>query len=224
MKNYIVGVTARIHDQDNNTYVRVHKQYLDNLTDRGLTPVILCPHLYKSLLPLCDGFLVIGGDDINPNLYGEDNSEGKSKDIRDYLDELDKDVVDYALENKVPLLGICRGIQAISATQGKKLYQDFPSEGLNHPHEDRYHDVIKVNNAPLANRLPDQFRVNTFHHQAVKELPDGFVVTFKNGDVIEGIEHLELPVYGFQWHPERLNDNQTDIIFNYFKECIINRK
>lgn len=224
MQNLIIGVTARIHEEENNTYVRVHKQYLDNLTNRGMTPIILCPHLYKSLLPICDGFLVLGGDDINPELYNETNDEGLSKHIRDYLDELDKDVIDYAIKNQKPLLGICRGIQALSATQGKKLYQDFPSSGLSHPHEDKFHDVIKVNNAPLASLLPDRFRVNTFHHQCVKELPDGFVATYKNGDVIEAMEHLTLPIFGFQWHPERLNDEQTEIIFSYFKECVAKTK
>ena len=224
MKDLIIGVTARIHDEENNTYVRVHKQYLDNLTSRGMTPIILCPHLYESLLPICDGFLVIGGDDINPAMYNESNEEGLSKHIRDYLDELDKAVVDYAITNKKPLLGICRGIQAISATQGKKLYQDFPSSGLEHPYEGKFHNVVKVNSAPLADKLPDEFQVNTFHHQCVKELPDGFVVTFKNGDVIEGIEHTTLPIYGFQWHPERLNDAQTEIIFSYFKECVAKTK
>ncbi len=222
MQKLIIGVTARIHEDETNTYVRVHKQYLDNLTNRGMTPIILCPHLYEEILPLCDGFLVIGGDDLNPNLYNETNDEGLSKDIRDYLDELDKAVIKHATDTKKPLLGICRGIQSLAATNGKKLYQDIPSANLNHPHEGKFHNVLKVNNTPLASRLPQEFMVNTFHHQCVKELPEGFVTTFVNGDVIEGIEHTTLPQYGFQWHPERLNDNQTEIIFSYFKECVEN--
>lgn len=220
MKNLIVGVTARIHDEETNTYVRVHKQYLDNLTNRGMTPIIICPHLHESILPLCDGFLVIGGDDIDPTLYGENNNDNLSKDIRPYLDELDTAVIKYAMANQKPILGICRGIQSLSAVNGKKLYQDIPTANLNHPHEGKYHMVKKVASAPLSDKLPDEYQVNTFHHQCVKELPEGFVVTFKNGDVIEAIEHTTLPYFGFQWHPERLNDNQTDIIFNHFKECI----
>lgn len=224
MNNLIIGVTARIHDDEKNTYVRVHKQYLDNLTSRGMTPIILCPHLYESILPICDGFLVIGGDDLNPTLYNETNDEGLSKDIRDYLDELDTSVIKYAMENKKPLLGICRGIQSISAVNGKKLYQDIPTANLYHPHNERLHNVVKVNGGNLADKLPDEFEVNTFHHQCVRELPDGFIATFKNGDVIEGIEHTELPIFAFQWHPERLNDAQTEIIFSHLKECVIKSK
>lgn len=224
MNNLIIGVTARIHDDEKNTYVRVHKQYLDNLTSRGMTPIILCPHLYEEILPLCDGFLVIGGDDLNPKLYNEENDEGLSKDIRDYLDELDTAVIKHAMKHQKPLLGICRGIQSISAVNGKKLYQDIATSNLYHPHEDRKHNVLKVNGGHLADKLPNEFEVNTFHHQCVKELPEGFIVTFKNGDVIEGIEHTELPMFAFQWHPERLNDAQTEIIFSHLKECVIKYK
>lgn len=224
MNNLIIGVTARIHDDEKNTYVRVHKQYLDNLTSRGMTPIILCPHLYEEILPLCDGFLVIGGDDLNPKLYNEENEEGLSKDIRDYLDELDTAVIKHAMKHQKPLLGICRGIQSISAVNGKKLYQDIATSNLYHPHEDRKHNVLKVNGGHLADKLPNEFEVNTFHHQCVKELPEGFIVTFKNGDVIEGIEHTELPMFAFQWHPERLNDAQTEIIFSHLKECVIKYK
>ena len=224
MNNLIIGVTARIHDDEKNTYVRVHKQYLDNLTNRGMTPIILCPHLYEEILPLCDGFLVIGGDDLNPKLYNEENDEGLSKDIRDYLDELDTAVIKHAIKHQKPLLGICRGIQSISAVNGKKLYQDIATSNLYHPHEDRKHNVLKVNGGHLADKLPNEFEVNTFHHQCVKELPEGFIVTFKNGDVIEGIEHTELPMFAFQWHPERLNDAQTEIIFSHLKECVIKYK
>ena len=220
MNNLIIGVTARIHSDEKNTYVRIHKAYLDNLTKRGLTPIVLCPDMYQSILPICDGFLVIGGDDLNPEIYGETNEQELSKGILPYIDQLDYDVIHYAMEHKKPIFGICRGIQSLAAVNGKKLYQDFPSAGLNHPHEGSVHNVKKVNNAPLADRLPDEFEVNTFHHQCVREVPEGFVVTFMNGDVIEGIEHKSLPYFGFQWHPERLTYEETNIIFNYFKECV----
>lgn len=220
MNNLIIGVTARIHSDENNTYIRVHKAYLDNLTKRGLTPIILCPDTKKSILDICDGFLVIGGDDLNPCLYNETNIDNLSKGIITELDKLDSDVIHYAMKHKKPILGICRGIQSLSAVNGKKLHQDIQKANLNHPHEESTHMVKKINNAPLANLLPDEFMVNTFHHQAVKEVPNGFVPTFVNGDVIEAMEHKTLPYFGFQWHPERLNTKETDIIFDYFKKCI----
>lgn len=219
MKNYIIGVTARIHDQDNNTFVRVNKNYLDQLTNRGLTPIILCPHNYQNVLPLCDGFLVIGGDDFNPTLYNEKNL-GMSKDIRDYLDKLDQDVIKYAEENKLPLLGICRGIQAISAIHHEKLYQDINEAKLNHPENNKTHLVKRIALGNLSSKLPDEFLVNTYHHQAVQNLPSGYFATYVNGDIIEAVEHQTLPIIAFQWHPERLDTLETKIIFDYFVELV----
>lgn len=221
MSHKIIGVTPRINKTDTNTYVRVHRNYLDRLTNLGLVPVILSPQSdLDTILPLCDGFLVIGGDDFNPLCYHENNELGLSKEIDDEIDELDYKVIHYAMKSKKALLGICRGHQALSAVFGKALYQDIESANLSHPHEDSYHTVTKVTNFGLATHLPDSFTSNTFHHQATKDLPDGFVILYKNHDVIEAIEHTTLPMIGIQWHPERMDTKESDIIFQYFKDKV----
>lgn len=221
MKKYIIGVSPRPNQTDTNTFIRVNRNYIDQLTSIDLVPIILTPGSdLQQVLQLCDGFLVIGGDDFNPIMYGENNDEGLSKDIDDELDQIDKTIIMHAVENKKPVLGICRGHQALSAVFGKALHQDFNHDGLYHPFEGKLHNVTKVTNFGVATRLPDEFQVNTYHHQCTKEVADGFVVLFKNHDVIEAIEHTELPILGVQWHPERLETNETKIIFNYFKEKI----
>lgn len=218
MKQYIIGVSPRPNQNETNTFIRVNRNYIDQLTSRGLTPIILTPGSnIENILPLCDGFLVIGGDDFDPTIYGETNEQNLSKEIDKEMDELDKIIIDYAVKSQKPLLGICRGHQAISAIHGKALYQDIETAKLEHPHEGIYHNVTKVTNYGVATLLPDEFQVNTYHHQCTKELPDGFVVLFKNHDVIEAIEHTTLPILGIQWHPERLSTNETKIIFDYFK-------
>ena len=225
MNNKIIGVTPRINRTETNTFIRVNRNYIDKLTAIGLVPFIITPGSnLDTILPLCDGFLVIGGDDFNPTIYGENNDEGLSKEIDDELDQLDKTIIEYAVSKKLPVLGICRGHQALSATLGKALYQDFASAGLEHPHEGIYHEVTKVNNIGVAKLLPDKFVSNTYHHQSTKELADGFVVLYKNHDVIEAIEHETLPIVGFQWHPERMDTPESEIIFNYFKDKVINHE
>ena len=173
---------------------------------------------YKKILEFCDGFLVIGGDDYNPVMYGDTNDLGLSKEINDEMDKLDQDIILYAVEKEKPVLGICRGHQGFSAVFGKALYQDIESAGLNHPVTDKLHEVTKVTNIGVAKLLPDKFTTNTFHHQATKDLPKGFAVLFKNHDVVEAIEHTTLPLLGIQWHPERMETKESDIIFNYFKD------
>ena len=71
--------------------------------------------------------------------------------------------------------------------------------------ENKKHYVTKVSNTKLTSLLPESFLVNSYHHQSVKDLPDGFITTFVNQDVIEAIEHQTLPLIGIQWHPERLS-------------------
>ncbi len=219
MKNIIIGVTPRINHSDNNTFIRVHRNYLDRLTKIGLIPIIITPGSnYQCILDLCDGFLVIGGDDYNPVMYGDNNDLGLSKEIDDEMDKLDQDIILYAVKKAKPVLGICRGHQGFSAVFGKALYQDIESAGLNHPITNKLHEVTKVTNIGVAKLLPEKFTTNTFHHQATKDLPDGFVVLYKNHDVIEAIEHTSLPLFGIQWHPERMETKESDIIFNYFKD------
>lgn len=221
MKKKIIGITPRINKTETNTFVRVNRNYIDKLTKIGLAPLIITPGSdLETILPLCDGFLIIGGDDFNPIMYNETNDLDLSKEIDDEMDLLDKEIIEYAVINKLPVLGICRGHQALSAVFGKSLYQDFISSGLNHPHEGIYHEVTKVTNFGIATLLPDKFISNTYHHQSIKELADGFVVLYKNHDIIEAIEHTTLPIIGFQWHPERMDTNESDIIFNYFKEKV----
>lgn len=217
MANKIIGVTPRINKTETNTFLRVHRNYIDKLIQNGLTPIILTPNSnLDAVMPLCSGFLVIGGDDFDPAMYGENNDLNLSKDIDHEMDELDYKIINYAIVNQVPLLGICRGHQALAAVLGKKLYQDLDHCHLLHPHDGIYHEVTKVTNFGLATKLPDKFISNTYHHQAINEVPLGFVVLYQNHDVIEAIEHTVLPIIGIQWHPERMDTEESRVIFNYF--------
>lgn len=221
MTNYIIGITPRINQTENATYIRVHRDYINSLTKIGLNPIIICPETNLELiLPLCDAFLVIGGDDYNPTMYHQTNDDNLSTEINDEIDKIDQNIINYAIKVKKPIMGICRGHQAMSAIFGYELYQDIEKANLQHPHKEKLHEVTKVNNFGFAKELPDHFITNTFHHQATKTLPDGFIVLFKNQDVIEALEHEYLPIITTQWHPERMNTEESKIIFLYFRSLI----
>ena len=221
MAKPIIGIVPRTEYVNTNYRVQVNYSYLEPFNKRDITPIILPlnSNNVSELLPLCDGFLVPGGDDINPEYYGEAN-EGDSRDVDENLDKLDKIVLEYALKNKVPTLGICRGVQAIAAFLGGSLHQDITKAGLKNDEVEHKHMVKNTFIHPFNNLFPSNFEINSYHHQAVKKVPDDFVITFMHNDIIEGIIHHALPIIGVQWHPERFDSNESKTIFDYFAGLI----
>ena len=221
MQKPIIGIVPRTEYVNTNYRVQVNYSYLEPFNSRDITPIILPLNSenIEELLPLCSGFLVPGGDDINPEYYGEQN-EGDSKDVDANLDKLDKIVLEYAMKHHVPTLGICRGIQSIAAFLGGSLHQDIKKAGLNNEEVDHKHMVKNTFNHPFNNMFPSNFEINSYHHQAVKKVPDDFVVTFMHNDIIEGMHHHALPIFGVQWHPERFDSVESKVIFDYFAKLI----
>ena len=214
----IIGVAPRVMTHSNNYKLQVNENYFTPFNNRDVNTFVLplnSPNVVE-LLDLCDGFLLPGGDDIDPVCYGQTNDEGLSKDIDPALDKIDKIILDYAYKNKKPVLGICRGVQSIAAFLGGSLHQDIQHAGLKHESIDHKHMVTTLPNTRVSDLFPEVFESNSYHHQVVKDLPDGFVITHMHLDVIEGIIHTELPIFGLQWHPERMDTLETKTIFDWF--------
>lgn len=221
MQKPIIGIVPRTEYVNNNYRVQVNYSYLEPFNKRDITPIILPLNSSNilELLPLCDGFLIPGGDDIDPKYYGEENI-GDSKDVDPFLDQIDKIVLEYALKHHIPTLGICRGIQAIAAFLGGSLHQDINKANLTNDEVDHKHMVKNTFNHPFNNMFPSNFEINSYHHQAIKCVPNDFVITFMHNDIIEGIYHHALPIFGVQWHPERFNSLESTIIFDHFTNLV----
>lgn len=219
MKPIIIGLTPRV--MNNAEKVQLNYSYLQPFNKRSVATIILPlgSNELDTILPLCDGFLIAGGDDIDPKHYNQIN-EGLSKDVCPLIDDLDKAVIEHAYKNHKPMLGICRGIQSLAAFLGGDLHQDIEQAKLTHTVENNVHDVVKVASTPLTDLMPDNYQINSYHHQVVKQVPKDFIVTYMHDDVIEGMEHKTLPIIGFQWHPERLATKETEIIFDYFVDLV----
>ena len=170
----------------------------------------------EEVLELCDGFLVTGGADIDPKYFGEDNL-GLSKNVKPDLDEVDKKVVEYAAKTKKPLLGICRGHQAINVFLGGTLYQDI---GNDHRGIANDHLAKAIKNDVLA--FNEDLVINSYHHQAVRDVaPNMKAIAFHQDGTIEAIVHDTLPIIGVQWHPEKLmGTHETTVIFDKFFELL----
>ena len=219
MKKYIIGITPRFCNEP--PKVQANFSYFIPLNKRDLIPIILpvASKDLKQILDLCDGFLIIGGDDLDPKYYNEINA-GYSRDVQPLIDEVDKAVIDYLKTNPKPTLGICRGIQSLATFFGGSLYQDLENEHVLHTSINNEHTVVVTSDTPLTHLLPHEFMVNTYHHQAVKKVPDDFVISLMHDETIEAIEHKSLPILGVQWHPERYDSKESEIIFDYFKQLL----
>lgn len=222
MHKKVIGISPRFWSNETQEYIRVGVQYTNQLQREDIIPIIIVDSSnLEDTLNMCDAFLIIGGDDIDPVCYGDNNDLGLSKDIHPVCDKVDKAIIEHGVKNKKPMFGICRGIQAIAAFMGGTLVQDLKHENISHPLvEDHKHYIDKVNNFGVAKLLPDHFLINSWHHQAVKQAPQGFEIIFKNDETIEAIEHTTLPILGVQWHPERFYTAESKIIFDYFFDMI----
>lgn len=217
----IIGIVPRTDTVNNNYRLQINYNYLDQFLKRGVIPLILPfnePEI-ETLLKQCDGFLIPGGVDMDPKYYNQTN-EGDSKDVDDNIDVLDDVVIKYAVQHKIPVFGICRGIQSIAAIMGGTLHQDITKAKLQNDEVDHRHFVTTLYTHPFANNFKKTFETNSYHHQAVDIVPEGFEVIFKHNDIIEGIIHKELPITAVQWHPERFDAIESDILFDYFVKQI----
>ncbi len=207
--------------------------YMNGIKEAGAIPVILplssSAEDVLEVFEMCDGLLMTGGHDVSPSLYGQQRQIncGISCDERDLLE---KALYEKALEQDKPVLGICRGIQLINVLQGGTLYQDLSSEydsSIEHHMEPPYTKVAhKVNIAkqtPLYELLlTEQMGVNSYHHQAVKDLgSDLEVMAVSEDGLVEAIRHIGKKfVWAFQWHPEfdfEVNPNSKKIFDAFIK-------
>lgn len=217
----LIGITPRLLTEGGVEKQFINTRYIDRLTVRGFNTVLLTlgnPN-QKEIFDLCDGFLITGGTDINPLRYGEAN-DGVSKDIEDRLDQLDKDIIDYVLKHKKPLFGICRGHQSINVFLGGTLHQDLGNLTPSHKAVSANHNVNMVPHPSFG--FQDQIAVNSYHHQAIKDLASDLNVLGTHEDgTIEMVMHKSLPIFAVQWHPEiNIDSPHSKIIFDAFGKLV----
>jgi putative glutamine amidotransferase len=168
------------------------------------------------MLDRLDALVLSGGVDVDPALYGEPRHATVTRVVPE-RDAFEIALVDEALRRELPLLAICRGHQVLNVARGGTLYQDIPSQIPGAGHHDRdsarweyCHDVDVLPGTRLREVLGrDKVAVNSFHHQAVKDVGRGLVVSARGaGDgVVEAIEDpTRRFALGVQWHPESFWD------------------
>lgn len=167
------------------------------------------------LLQSCDGLILTGGTDVFPGRYGkiDDTSRCWKPDFK--RDTMEVRLLRTALENDIPVMGICRGLQIINVELGGQLYIDLPSDldtVIKHqvPHSyEALHEVTIVENSLLhqISAIEAGF-TNSNHHQGIELLAPGLqAIGFTGDGLIESIQLIDDPdqfLLGVQWHPERM--------------------
>ncbi|MBF8435483.1 gamma-glutamyl-gamma-aminobutyrate hydrolase family protein [Halanaerobiaceae bacterium Z-7014] len=209
--------------------------YLNGIKAGGGMPFIISPindeEYIASALERCDGVLLTGGGDIDPELYQE-NKLDTCMLVNNFRDEFELKVLDMALKSNKPILGICRGLQLINVYYGGSIYQNIdllklPVEhfNLNKGKDYKAHQVEVYQDSHLYQALQkEKIKTNSLHHQAINQLGDGVSVIAKSEDgLIEGIEVKDKEMtFAVQWHPEMMfkKSNEQKQIFTYFIDYI----
>lgn len=217
----------------------MNRRYYHAVTAVGAVPWMI-PLLHDDLTTLreihdrLDGLLIAGGVDVDPSHFGEAPHPKLGR------TDLARDVVElqltrWALEDGMPLFGLCRGLQVLNVARGGTLWQDiaaqvpaaekhdyFPTAGYA-----RDHHAHTVTVAPwsILQRIygTSTFPVNSMHHQAIYRLGEGLLASAHSPDGL--IEAVETPddhwVLGVQWHPEMFEetDPKTRALFRDFIEA-----
>jgi putative glutamine amidotransferase len=178
--------------------------YRRAVTAAGADPVDLVPG--TTALPELDGLLLPGGWDVDPSFYGEPPDE-KVVETDPELDETELSMFRQAREREIPVLGICRGQQVINVAMGGSLVQHLEGHEVRAHGRSHLAHSIEVNPSSELGRAAGthQIRVNSFHHQAIRELAKGLHQTARGDDgTVEGVESDDGLIVAVQCHPEEL--------------------
>jgi putative glutamine amidotransferase len=206
-----IGVTLDA-DADERRYV-LKATYVEAVLAAGGLPILL-PHAPESAaayLALLDGLVVTGGAfDVPPELYGE-TARKECGPLKPARTAFERDVLEAALAARLPVLGVCGGMQLINVVRGGTLFQDLVADAGLAGHEQPApkdlpsHEARIAPGTQLASLVGEgSLAVNSTHHQAVRDPGAGVLVSARAPDgVVEAIELPDLPfALGVQWHPE----------------------
>lgn len=221
-------------------YYALRANYVEMINRAGGAAVILTYDydLIDSYLESLDGLMVVGGYfDIHPMRYGDENIHPAVK-LNDIRENFEHELGKRAIKSKVPLLGICNGMQLINVLHGGKVIQHIPDEGKFMDHEQShidgfndysrgYHEVALEKDSRLFEIVgTEKIITNSSHHQAAKMAGSGLKIAARATDGV--IEAIEKPGHefcvGVQWHPEFEVSDADKKIFEAFVEAAKNYK
>ncbi len=178
-----------------------------------IVPASTDEELLSDYLDMAGGLFLPGGIDVDPLLFGQGPNANIGR-VDPSLDLYQIALVRLARKRKMPILGVCRGIQVMNVAFGGTLIQHIPDVPSTFSHRQTMngrwpsHSVEAEDGSLIEKIFGSEFRVNSFHHQAVDSPAPGFRATAWSSDgIVEAIEGTESGngwIVGVQWHPERM--------------------
>ncbi|MBA4603455.1 gamma-glutamyl-gamma-aminobutyrate hydrolase family protein [Thermoactinomyces mirandus] len=232
----LIGLTMSLEEEKKQCLGR---SYTDSVLQAGgiplLIPYIVDDQALQQLSRKLDGLILTGGGDIDPTLFDEEPHQNLGEIIPD-RDDMEIALIEQFMVQNKPIFGICRGCQILNIALGGDMYQDICSQKqtmLQHtqraPRHHPSHTITIVENTLLHSiYAKGQAKVNSFHHQAVRNVKPSFQISAVAKDgIIEAFESSRHDfVLGVQWHPEEMVPNDTEAVklFQAFVNACIRRK
>lgn len=200
MNKPIIGITFRASINDNREIYKVNKSIVEKVKENGGIPILILEY-NETILDICKGFIIPGGNTWN---------------------KLDESIILYALNNNKPLLGICAGMQALgnlmyfNSDKSDRTIKVNSISNINHNIlKDCYIHKININKGILFDILgKKEIEVNSRHNDTIVNNSAFKVEAISDDNIIEAIS-LNPLVIGVQWHPEDLQDENSNKLFKY---------
>ncbi len=205
--------------------------YVESVIKAGGAPILIPMqddvNTLASLLNKIDGLIMSGGGDLHPSFFGE-KIVSSPESINLQRDKYDLILIKMAADRQIPIFGICRGFQALNIAFGGNIYQDIPSQYPRHfeEHNQTYPREIATQTVKISQDSflfsilqKEKLPVNSFHHQAIKDLAPEFRATSWTEDgIIEALESKNHHrIWGVQWHPESMATAENEDMLKLFK-------
>ncbi|GAB6158463.1 gamma-glutamyl-gamma-aminobutyrate hydrolase family protein [Desulfotomaculum varum] len=231
----VIGITSSYDRESGRTYLS--RYYVEAVQAAGgvpmVLPCILAEDQAEEILAAVNGLLLSGGVDVDPLLFGE-QPHPLMGDICPARDRFELALTRLALARDLPVLAICRGIQLLNVAAGGTLWQDVSlavQQPLKHdqqaPRWYGTHTIQIQAGSRLAAAWGHSAVVNSFHHQAVNRVAEGFQVTARSADgIVEGLEsNRHTYVVGVQCHPECMyQDTRILALFESFVQAAMHKR
>ena len=215
----IIAILCSCQKQESKTIIlsKSSSNYVEWMENKNI--ILLDAYTIKntdSILELADGIILTGGEDINPLQYNDTINLSVCEDINYQRDTLERKLFDFAFKNKIPLIGVCRGMQMMNVSSGGTLYGDIPSQiGTTVIHRNNgevNHKIALIDTCSLIFPLGiDTIIVNSWHHQALNIMPNYLRVVARSFDGLPEAIVMDKSIHPFmiavQFHPERLGKN-----------------
>lgn len=220
MKQPIIGITGNQRPNPKSDLGDIIWSYaptgfIEGVKRAGGIPLILPigdKELAKPYVSMVDKIILIGGQNVDPEFYGEEN-QAMEDDFFKERDIFELAIIEEATKQKKAIFSVCRGTQLMNVALGGSLHQDIENHWQDNPSDYLSHEMEVLPGSRLAQFYDKKTSVNSFHHQSIKHLASDLKVVAKdpNDGTIEAVESTnpELRFLGVQWHPELLLDARS---------------